>query len=207
MAILDRILRRPPEVIARRALGRLRRGDESAFDRFEPLIAKRRVIALNLAAKALVKSEHYPMAREALRRALALEQTSPPAGDLLCQIARKTEEYEDAIYWCRRSLGQEPSRLHTRADLAELLVLNGQAKEALGVLAEYAHEEQPLLDLRRGQALLALGRNADAVGCLEVAMNAYSTSDPATDSEAERALLKRLSEQASRLYAEAVSAQ
>jgi cytochrome c-type biogenesis protein CcmH/NrfG len=125
-------------------------------------------------AERLIDEEAYDHARLAVERALALAPDSWDALGLLVQAERHDPERQpQAIAALRRLLAADPGNAEVAADLAMLLVENEQAEEALKLLGGLEDHHHPVVALRTGEALVALGRQEEALTALTEVRDLY----------------------------------
>ncbi|MBI5480797.1 MAG: hypothetical protein HY906_18200 [Deltaproteobacteria bacterium] len=134
-----------------------------------------RLPALLGLAERLVDEEAYDHARLVVERALELAPDSWDALGLLVQAERHDPERRpQAIAALKRLLAADPGNADVAADLAMILTENEQAEEALTLLRGLEDKQSPVVILRTGEALVALGRHEEALTALAEVRELYN---------------------------------
>ena len=148
---------------------------EEPFAIMEELDDDERLPALLGLAERLIDEEAYEHARRVVERALELAPDSWDALGLLVQAERHDPERQpQAIAALRRLLAADPGNADVAADLAMLLTENEQAEEALTLLRGLEDKQSPVVILRTGEALVALGRHEEALTALAEVRELYN---------------------------------
>jgi len=122
----------------------------------------------------LVDNEAFDAARAVIEQTLRLYPDSWDALALLAQVERHAPgRTQEAIGVLRRLLDLDPGNVDVAADLALLLTDSGDPEEALKILHTLREKDHPVVALRMGEALAALGREAEAVAALRDVQRLY----------------------------------
>ena len=113
-----------------------------------------------------VRARRYPVARDAIERALALDPLNPRTHRAAGTIAYASRRYADAVTEYRRSLQLNPKMSIARAFLGDALLQMGKIDEAREA---YAAETAPMFRLR---GLAVLEHRAGNEAAAEKAFNA-----------------------------------
>jgi tetratricopeptide (TPR) repeat protein len=140
----------------------------------EELDDDERLPALLGLAERLVDEEAYEHARRVVERALEVAPDSWDALGLLVQAERHDPERQpQAMDALRRLLAADPGNAEVAADLAMLLTENEKAAEALELLGKLEDRTSPVVALRIGEALVALGRQEEALKAIAEVRDLY----------------------------------
>jgi cytochrome c-type biogenesis protein CcmH/NrfG len=150
-------------------------GKAEPYQAIESLDDDEQVPALTLVAEELLAGEQLDEARVALERALALAPESWDALGLLAQLERDTPGHaKQAVAAYERLLRTDPGNPDVSADLAQVLIQDGQVDRAVTMLGTLEPDEHPAVALRLGEALVAAGRLEEALAGLSKVRELYA---------------------------------
>jgi tetratricopeptide (TPR) repeat protein len=152
----------------------LDREEDAPFAVFDQLDDEEKLPAYLKLAEQLIDDEALDHARLTLEAALALRPDSWDALGLLVQAERgDPERRPQAIAALRRLLQADPGNAEVTADLAQLLIEAEKPQEALDLVRSTDEKAHPVLALRAGEALVALGRPEEALAALHEVRDLY----------------------------------
>lgn len=164
---------------------------EAAVERLEAgrkRHAESRPILL-LSGQALERAGHGEAALSVREKLLVLEPDAAAAkNDVAWSLARTGGDLERALALAEAALAAAPGAVEVVDTLAVVRLRRGEARQALALLDRQeaqATEALPALGLRRAEALLALGRRADARKALDRALAGLKEPLPAWTEGAE----------------------
>lgn len=142
-------------------------GLEAALSALAPLPARDRAQALCLLADHLRREEALDPARTALTHALQLEPDSRDALERLAAVESERGDLGAALAATARLVEVAPAALEPICHHASLLLAAGRPADALAAAEGSRHAGEPMVVLKRGEALLALERKEEALELLE----------------------------------------
>ena len=159
-------------VVATAAVGRLQEAE--AYARELVLLAPDEPPALRLASQFYLSQDRLDKALELVDEALDINADDQQAHHLRGFVLFKMKDYRRASEELRQSASHRPDSVSTHSRLADSLLLSGEWEEAVGV-AEHLIEIDPdhsHAHYVRGQALIELGRTADAIAAFDALLPA-----------------------------------
>jgi TolB-like protein/Flp pilus assembly protein TadD len=116
-------------------------------------------------------AEALARAQEAAHRAIALDQNSAAAIELLGRVELRLGRVEEALNTLTRALEHNPNRAETYASLADALTFAGRPDEALAMLGKATTLDPlypPRIDMYLGRAHYFAGSYKEARAALEI---------------------------------------
>ncbi|HEY3358205.1 MAG TPA: tetratricopeptide repeat protein [Polyangia bacterium] len=161
------------ERAVRRAHAALEAGKAEPFAELDSLEESEQIAALTRVADELLAGERLADARGALERALAIAPESWEALGVLAQLERESDRRPEAIAAYERMLAADPGNPDVSADLAQVLIVDGQLDRAVTMLRALEPDQHPGVALRLGEALVAAGKLEEALTGLSKVRELY----------------------------------
>jgi tetratricopeptide (TPR) repeat protein len=176
MGILDSIFgggRRHAAVRAAIAAVEGAGGLDAALSALAPLAARDRVQALCELADHLRREDALDPARTALSQALDLDPDCRGAIERLAAVDSERGDLDAALAASARLLELVPGALEPVCTYAGFLLAAGRPAEALAAIEASRYAGEPMVALKRGEALLAVGRKDEALELLDAVRDHY----------------------------------
>jgi tetratricopeptide (TPR) repeat protein len=148
-------------------------GLDAALSALAPLPTRDHAQALCQVADHLRREDALDPARTALAHALELDPDCRGALERLATVESERGDLEAALAATARLVTLVPEALEPVSDLAGLLLVAGRPAEALAVVEASPHADEPMVALKRGEALLALDRREEALELLDAVRDHY----------------------------------
>ena len=176
MGLLDGILgggRRRAAVKSAIAAAEGAGGIDAAFTALAPLRALDRAQALCGLADHFRREDALDPARTALAHAVELDPKCRAAIERLAIVEAERGDVEAALVASAQLVELVPNGLEPVYNHAGLLLAAGRPSEAMVVVEASPHAREPMLALKRGEALLALDRKEEALELLDAVRDHY----------------------------------
>jgi len=148
-------------------------GLDAALSALAPLPARDRAQALCLLADHLRREDALDPARTALTHALDLDPDCRDAIERLAAVESERGDLGAALAATARLVELVPGALEPVCNHAGLLLAAGRPAEALAAVEASPHVGEPMVALKRGEALLALDRKDEALELLDAVRDHY----------------------------------
>jgi tetratricopeptide (TPR) repeat protein len=150
-------------------------GLDAALSALAPLPARDRAQALCELADHLRREDALDPARTALTRALDLDPDCRGAIERLAAVESERGDLGAALAATARLVELAPGAPEPVCDHAGLLLAAGRPAEALAAVEASPHAAEPMVALKRGEALLALDRKEEALELLDAVREHYDS--------------------------------
>jgi tetratricopeptide (TPR) repeat protein len=148
-------------------------GLDAAFAALDPLPTRDRAEALCLLADHLRREDALDGARTALTRALDTVPDHRGAAERLATVESERGDLTAALAATARLVELVPDAIEPVCNYAGFLLTAGRAAEALAAVEASPYAGEPMVALKRGEALFALDRKEEALELLDAVSDHY----------------------------------